>query len=212
MFLSRLTLITFFLLTFFSCKTKNSTTHSPSSTTYSSISDFLKHEMEFTKVDFDLVNKNLKLLGTSPKDPDAMTTTELDAQLVREGVAHLQEKKYSDCVSKVAQITLSAPLFSTAQYVNAFAFFKQNKLERAAEIFGGMFQYESMYKNLNREELGWMNVYTRYLMFQNDESDIQKKALDNAIDLYFKNIENSEGVFYNKVNTLKGFLKNEVMK
>ena len=119
---------------------------------------------------------------------------------------YFEQKKYSDCVSKVAQITLSAPLFSTAQYVNAFAFFKQNKLERAAEIFGGMFQYESMYKNLNREELGWMNVYTRYLMFQKNESDVQKKALDNAIDSYLEKIDNSEGVFYNKVITLKGFL------
>ena len=206
MYLSRLTLITFILLIFFSCKTKNSTTHSNTPTTYSSISDFLKHEMESTKVDFDLVHKNLKLYGTSPKDPDAMSTTEVDAQLVREGVEHFEQKKYSDCVSKVAQITLSAPLFSTAQYVNAFAFFKQNKLERAAEIFGGMFQYESMYKNLNREELGWMNVYTRYLMFQKNESDVQKKALDNAIDLYLEKIDNSEGVFYNKVITLKGFL------
>ena len=101
---------------------------------------------------------------------------------------------------------MSAPLFATAQYVNAYSFFKQHRLEKAAEIFGGIFQYEVMHKELNREEVGWMNVYTQYLMYQKNDSDTQKKALDNAIDLFFKNIKNSEGVFYNKVLTLKGLL------
>ncbi len=122
------------------------------------------------------------------RDPDV---EEVTVKLLTMAMESYEKKEYQNCISKAAQIPLSNPLFSPAQYLVAFSFLHTKSYERAVEIFKGMSQNQDFFKEINREEAAAMHVLSQYHFYKKTKNDFQKKELTEAVKYFISKYPNN---------------------